>query len=335
MREVFSIATPVVYVGRFAPSPTGPLHFGSLVAALGSYLEARTRGGRWLLRMEDVDEPRCSTAATDGILRALDACGFQWDGTVLKQSARKMRYRDVLAKLQNEGLVYPCACTRKELADSALTPDAATIYPGTCRNGLARGKTARAWRLRVNGTAICFTDAVQGSISQHLARETGDFILLRADGYFAYQLAVVIDDADQGVTHVVRGADLLNSTPRQIYLQRCLGLPTPDYAHLPVAVNTDGKKLSKQTLATAVDSRNPVPPLLAAMRFLGQAAPPEMTRALLTEFWAWALSVWDLGRVPRVPCQPALTVGFPAAQAGGEADSSPCQRISQPAGGPF
>lgn len=287
------------YVGRFAPSPTGALHFGSLVAALGSYLDARAHGGRWLLRMEDVDEPRCSQSAADDILRTLAACGFEWDGAVMVQSTRVARYREVLAELRHAALVYPCACTRKELADSTLAPDGAAIYPGTCRNGLPPGRAARAWRLRVDDAVVCFNDAVQGHICQNLARELGDFVLLRADGYFAYQLAVVVDDAEQGVTHVVRGADLLDSTPRQIFLQRRLALPTPVYAHLPVAVNAAGEKLSKQTLAQAIDARDPLPALIAAMEFLGQPPPLDMRRTTTADFWAWAKPAWRLDRVPR------------------------------------
>ena len=318
------------YIGRFAPSPTGPLHFGSLVAALGSYLETRSQGGCWLLRMEDVDEPRCSREAADDILHTLDVCGFEWDGDVMVQSSRKERYREVLENLNRDGRVYPCACTRKELADSALAPDGAAIYPGTCRHGLPPGKLARAWRLRVDAATECFDDAVQGRVCQDLAREVGDFVLLRADGYFAYQLAVVIDDAEQGVTHVVRGADLLDSTPRQIFLQRCLGLPTPAYAHLPVAVNAAGEKLSKQTLAQAIDARNPVPALLDAMRFLGQTPPAGLgSRATTADFWAWARTVWRLDRVPR---QRALAAIFLAPIAG-EAERQAHAGISQPAGG--
>jgi glutamyl-Q tRNA(Asp) synthetase len=311
-------------VGRFAPSPTGPLHFGSLVAALGSYLEARAQGGRWLLRMEDIDEPRCSRAAADDILRTLEACGFEWDAEVMVQSARKARYREVLESLKREGRVYPCACTRKELADSALAPDGAAIYSGSCRAGLPEGKPARAWRLRVDATMVSFEDRVQGRLCQDLAREVGDFVLLRADGYHAYQLAVVVDDADQGVTHVVRGADLLDSTPRQIFLQRCLDLPLPVYAHLPVAVNAAGEKLSKQTQAQAIDPRNPAPALFEAMRFLGQEPPcPIGSRApagipsghTTADFWAWARTVWQLDRVPHYRTLPSVLLATVAGQA--------------------
>jgi glutamyl-Q tRNA(Asp) synthetase len=292
--------TPV-YRGRFAPSPTGPLHFGSLVAAAGSFLEARKRGGEWRLRIEDVDVPRCSQAAADEILRTLEACGFTWDGDVVWQSRRTAAYAVALERLKAEGRVFPCACTRRELADSAIAPDGAAIYPGTCREGLAAGRPARAWRLRVGDARIGFDDAIQGRIDSDLALDAGDFILLRADGLFAYQLAVVVDDAECGITHVVRGADLLASTARQIFLQQCLGLPTPGYAHLPVAVNAAGEKLSKQTRAAAVDAARPGPALFAAMEFLGQRPPAELSGAGPGELWAWAMRHWRLDRVPRGP----------------------------------
>lgn len=292
------------YVGRFAPSPTGPLHFGSLVAALGSCLDARANGGRWLLRMEDVDEPRCSRRAADDILRTLEAYGFAWDGPVWAQSERKARYREALEQLRCAGLVYPCGCTRRELADSVHAPDGAAVYPGTCRNGLPAGKQARAWRLRVEDKEVCFDDAIQGRVCQHLGREVGDFVLLRADGYFAYQLAVVVDDADQGVTDVVRGADLLDSTPRQRYLQECLELPALRYAHLPVAVNEAGEKLSKQTRAPAVDPARPVPALVEALAFLGQEPPGELLAESLADVWGWASNCWCSTRVPRSSTRP-------------------------------
>jgi glutamyl-Q tRNA(Asp) synthetase len=291
------------YRGRFAPSPTGPLHFGSLAAALGSCLEARARGGEWLLRMEDVDAPRCSAAFADGMLRTLERLGFEWDGAVMVQSRRTARYRELLDQLKDADLAYPCGCTRRELADSALAPDGAAVYPGTCRNGLPAGKAARSWRLRVGDASAAFDDAVQGHVSQRLGQEVGDFVLLRADGYFAYQLAVVADDADQGVTHVVRGADLLDSTPRQIYLQQCLGFPTPGYAHLPVAVNAQGEKLSKQTRAAAVDDLAPARALVAALHFLGQSPPHDLDD--VASVWAWARDNWRLESVPRTRTVPA------------------------------
>ena len=286
------------YRGRFAPSPTGPLHFGSLVAAVGSYLEAKSRGGAWLVRMEDLDPPREQPGAADAILRTLEACGMAWDGNIMYQSQRSEAYRAALARLEAQGLVYVCGCSRREIADSGLGPDGALIYPGTCRNGLAPGKTPRATRVRVDHETIEFEDAVQGKIRQDLAAEVGDFVLLRADGLYAYQLAVVVDDAEQGITDVVRGADLLDSTPRQIYLQRLLGLPTPRYLHLPAAVNAAGEKLSKQTRAAPVDERDPVPVLAQVMDFLGQAPPAQLRRAPLAEFWRWALAHWDAKHIP-------------------------------------
>ncbi|WIM04737.1 MAG: tRNA glutamyl-Q(34) synthetase GluQRS [Candidatus Nitricoxidivorans perseverans] len=305
------------YRGRFAPSPTGPLHFGSLVAALGSCLEARARGGRWLVRMEDVDEPRCRRETADVILRQLAAFGFEWDGDVLWQSRRTARYREALEALRAAGHAYPCACTRREIADSALAPDGSHVYPGTCRNGLAPGKTARAWRLAVPAETICFDDAVQGRLCQDIARDAGDFVLLRADGYFAYQLAVVVDDADQGITHIVRGADLVDSTPRQILLQRLLGVPTPAYAHLPAAVNAAGEKLSKQTGAAPLDPADPA--LVAALGFLGQKPPGDLARASVAEIWAWARAHWTLARVPRTKALSAVV----AAAVAGDADQQP------------
>jgi glutamyl-Q tRNA(Asp) synthetase len=290
-------STPL-YRGRFAPSPTGPLHFGSLIAAVGSFLEARAQGGEWLLRMEDVDAPRCSLAAADSILRTLEAFGFAWDGEVTWQSRRAAAYAAALEKLQQAGRIFPCACTRKELADSTLAADGAALYPGTCRKGLPADKPARAWRVRIDAARIAFDDAVQGHIESDLAREAGDFILLRADGLFAYQLAVVVDDAAAGITQVVRGADLLLSTPRQIFLQQCLGLPTPAYAHLPVAVNAAGEKLSKQTQAQPLDDHRAGPALWAALYFLGQAPPPELRAAGSAELWRWARANWQLRRVP-------------------------------------
>jgi glutamyl-Q tRNA(Asp) synthetase len=295
------IAPSLPYRGRFAPSPTGPLHFGSLVAATGSFLEARSRGGEWLLRMEDVDAPRCSAAAADDILHALDAFGFAWDGEVVWQSRREAAYAAALDRLREAQRVFPCACTRRELADSAIAPDGATIYPGTCRDGLPPGRAARAWRLRVGDARIAFDDAIQGRIESDLASEAGDFVLLRADGLFAYQLAVVVDDAEAGITEVVRGADLLTSTARQIYLQQCLGLPPPAYAHLPVAVNAAGEKLSKQTRARPLDVTRPVSDLCAALAFLGQRPPAELAAATVPELWRWAVANWRLDRVPRGP----------------------------------
>jgi glutamyl-Q tRNA(Asp) synthetase len=259
------------------------LHFGSLVAALASYLDARAAQGRWVLRMEDLDRARNEPGAADAILRALERFGLEWDGPVLYQSARLARYREVLDDLGRRGFAYPCGCTRRELEDSALAIDGARVYPGTCRQGLPPGKQARAVRLRTHDAPIAFHDAIRGWIEQRVEREVGDFVLLRADGVVAYQLAVVVDDMDQGITHVVRGADLLDSTARQIHLQRLLGARAPRYAHVPVAVSAAGEKLSKQTGARPLDLSDPKAELARARRFLGQAE-----------------AGWDLARVPRV-----------------------------------
>lgn len=300
------MVTPPPYRGRYAPSPTGPLHFGSLVAAVGSFLEARCKGGEWLLRIEDVDAPRCTEDHATAILRTLEAFGFDWDGEVAWQSRRGEAYATALDRLKQAGRVFPCACTRRELTDSALAPDGAAIYPGTCRDRLPPGRQGRSWRVRVDRAVVEFDDAIQGQQRSDLARDAGDFVLLRADGRYAYQLAVVVDDADAGITHVVRGADLLLSTARQIWLQRCLGVPTPAYAHLPVAVNHAGEKLSKQTRAAPLDPARPVSALAAALDFLGQNPPRELASGTLDDAWAWARANW---RLARVPCGPLVADG--------------------------
>ena len=239
------------YRGRFAPSPTGPLHFGSLIAAVASCADARAAGGEWLLRIEDVDEPRTRAGAESVILAQLERYGFTWDGPVLRQRERTDHYAAALARLREGGHVYECACTRRELETAPLGVGGERVYPGTCREGIPadrRDRTQRAWRVRVPATAtVGFTDRLQGSVAQDLARDVGDFVLRRADGLHAYQLAVVVDDALSGVNAVVRGADLLASTPRQILLQRLLGFATPSYLHVPVALGPSGEKLSKQT----------------------------------------------------------------------------------------
>jgi len=283
------------YIGRFAPSPTGPLHRGSLVAAMASYLDARAHHGQWLVRIEDIDEPRCPPGAAEDILATLAAFGMRWDGEVVWQSRRKPLYEAAFAQLSP--WVYACGCTRREIADSriGIAADGAAVYPGTCRRGLAPGKTARAYRVRVpdvGGPAgmISFHDRWMGLITQQLATEVGDFVLKRADGFWAYQLAVVVDDAAQGVTHVVRGADLLDSTPRQIYLQRLLGIPTPSYLHVPVVTNEAGEKLSKQTGALALDTNEPLAELMRAAQFLGLGV--NHAPQAIEEFWSQAVAAW-------------------------------------------
>lgn len=287
-----------VYRGRFAPSPTGPLHFGSLVAAAGSYLEAKSQGGQWLLRIEDVDTPRTDPRAAAAILHTLEAFGMAWDGAVIYQSTRGEAYQAALAQLRAGGALYGCACTRREIADSALHGVDGPVYPGTCRNGLPAGRIARATRVRTQGARIAFDDAIQGTVAQDVEHAVGDFVVARADRLIAYQLAVVVDDAAQGITDVVRGADLLDSTPRQIWLQRLLALPVPRYMHLPVALNAHGEKLSKQTRARPLDARDPVPALLAALRFLGHDAPPQLGRQPVAAVWHWALAHWQRQRIP-------------------------------------
>ncbi len=344
------------YRGRFAPSPTGPLHFGSLVAAFGSYLDAKHHGGTWLVRMEDLDTPRCVPGAAEDILRTLDAFGLHGDEPVLYQSQRTAAYEEALHKLQAIGAVYPCCCTRKEIADSALNGIEGPVYPGTCRNGIPAGREGRAWRVRTNGLpsplggeglgerescrafppsdettshltnpakyagkvigypqpspckgegVVGFNDALQSHISQNLETEIGDFVVKRADGLFAYQLAVVVDDAFQDITHIVRGADLLDSTPRQIYLQRLLGLRIPQYLHLPVAVNESGEKLSKQTLAAPVDETHPVKTLLRVLDFLQQHPPAELLGCDVKVLLEWATANWDATKMRGIRTLPA------------------------------
>ena len=291
--------------GRFAPSPTGPLHFGSLVAALGSWLQARSQAQTWCLRIEDVDITRTRPGADAAIRRALEALCLVWDGPVMVQSQRTAVYAAALERLRDAGWAYPCACTRQAVAAVAQTGLDGPVYPGTCRAGLPAGSAARAWRVRVSAGATTFDDAVFGRQQQTLAEAVGDFVVRRADGLFAYQLAVVLDDAEAGVTEVVRGADLLDSTPRQIWLQQLLGLPVPRYAHLPLAVDAAGVKWSKQTGAPALDLQRPGAELARALEFLGHPPPAGLQSAPPDEVLTWALPVWSLARVPKVRYLPA------------------------------
>lgn len=288
------------YRGRFAPSPTGALHFGSLIAAVGSYADARHHGGEWLVRIEDLDRRRTLPGTDADILSALAAFGMQRDGEVLYQGRRSADYERALAALRSAGLTFACACTRREIAARGWPGPEGPVYPGTCRAGLPPGRSARSERLRVSAGALGFDDRIQGRIVQDLAAEVGDFVLRRADGFHAYQLAVVVDDAAQGVTDVVRGADLLRSTPRQLLLQGLLGLPRPRYAHLPLALDPDGRKLSKSLASAPVDPGDPLTALAHAWRFLGQPplpAPP----ADVVGFWQQAIPRWSPQRVPRSP----------------------------------
>ena len=287
------------YVGRFAPSPTGPLHFGSLVAALASWLDARAAGGRWLVRMEDLDRPRCVAGAADTILRQLEAYGLHWDGTVQLQSTRDDAYAAALDTLKAQDLAYPCVCSRAQLAQAQRNAEGEILYPGTCRNGLPPGAVARAWRVRVPQDTVDFHDRIHGKLSQNLSREVGDFIVKRADHLFAYQLAVVVDDAWQGVTDVVRGADLLWNTPRQIHLQTLLGWPTPRYAHVPLITNAAGQKLSKQTRAPALPLAGGSTVLAQVLAVLGHPLPLDLTGAEPAELLTWASAHWHIENVPR------------------------------------
>ena len=282
------------YVGRFAPSPTGPLHLGSLVAAVASYADARAANGRWLLRIEDVDTPRCTKAAEAEILRQLAEFGFEFDGEISRQSERGERYDLALKQLSDAGQLFACACTRKMLERAPRNASGETIYPGRCRTLALDASGTTALRLRVpddSDARVAFVDRGLGSRSQNVATEVGDFILRRADQRYAYQLAVVVDDAAQGMTDVIRGKDLLMNTPRQIYLQRRLGYATPGYLHVPLVKNEAGEKLSKQTLAMAIASDNAVPTLMAAWAFLKQPGVGDV--ASVAQFWRRAIPLWN------------------------------------------
>jgi glutamyl-Q tRNA(Asp) synthetase len=280
------------YIGRFAPTPSGYLHFGSLVAALASYLDARAVGGRWLLRMEDLDPPREVPGAQDAILSTLESYGLHWDGELLRQSDRHAEYAALVERLLQQGLAYACTCSRKQLEDYH------GIYPGTCRDAGHAPRNA-AIRLRVPDLSYSFIDRVQGEYRQHLGREVGDFVIRRRDGLYAYQLAVVLDDAWQGVSDVVRGADLLDSTPRQLYLQELLGLAHPRYLHVPLIIQPDGNKLGKSYRSPPLPSDQAAPLLVRALRALGQALPRELEHARPPELLNWAVSHWDVARIPR------------------------------------
>lgn len=287
-------------VGRFAPSPSGPLHFGSLVAAIGSYCLARQSGGSWLVRIEDLDAPRVVAGAADHILQTLEACGLEWDGPVLYQSRRTDRYQAALDRLQQSGLLFACGCSRKEvLASAPHVGEEGPVYAGVCRAGLPEGRRPRSLRIRVPQEQVCFVDGVFGAREQRLESVVGDFVLRRADGLFAYQLAVVVDDAESGVNQVVRGADLLASTPRQIFLQSCLGYSPPEYIHLPLALASDGEKISKRHGAAAIaTAEGRAQALWRALRFLGQAVPEDLQRASASEVVAWGVKHFALQQVP-------------------------------------
>jgi glutamyl-Q tRNA(Asp) synthetase len=282
----------LAYVGRFAPSPSGDLHLGSLYAAVAGYLDARAAGGRWILRIEDLDRPREVQGAAAGILHTLQAFGFEWDGEAVRQRDREQLYAAALDDLQRRSLTFACSCSRTQLAEEDR-------YPGTCRDQPPPASAATATRLRVEPAQILFTDRIQGTYRQDVAAAVGDVILKRRDGVIAYLLAVVVDDAAQGITHVVRGADLLDNTPRQIYLQRALRLPTPAYAHVPVLTEDDGAKLAKSRRSVRVDAGAALNQLVEVFRLLGLEPPEALAGTSIAQAWAWAISRWDMSRVPR------------------------------------
>ena len=298
---------PASYVGRFAPSPTGPLHFGSLLAAIASFAQALISDGRWLVRIEDIDPPREPPGSDKLILDSLEAYGFEWDGSVSYQSTFTPRHEELVAQLMANGLAYPCSCSRRDLALVPRGPLGA-IYPGTCRNGCASNDVAI--RLRVDDNPVEFEDALQGPCRQRLQSESGDFIIKRRDGLIAYHLAVVADDFDQGITEVVRGIDLLDSTPRQIHLQRQLGFTPPRYLHIPVATNSDGQKLSKLSGATAINLENAGLDLCSALRCLDQNPPDELANEGIATIWRWVAENWDAGHLRGKTNIPATRHGY-------------------------
>ncbi|MEK7991604.1 MAG: tRNA glutamyl-Q(34) synthetase GluQRS [Thiotrichaceae bacterium] len=279
-----------MYIGRFAPSPTGSLHFGSLVTAVGSYLHARQQDGRWLVRIEDLDTPRIIKGADKAILSVLHRFGMDWDGDIMYQSQRQLAYQDALDTLISLQLIYPCTCTRQRLKGK--------VYDAYCRQNTTIPNQPYALRVKVNTPTLQFSDNIQGDISQNMLTEIGDFIVKRKDGLFAYQLAVVVDDAAQGVTDVVRGCDLLDTTTRQLYLQQLLGFPQPNYTHLPVMVNADGLKLSKQNHAPTIDNQPILPLLYQALTMLGQSPPADLIHENLQIFWDWAIKHCSIDNVP-------------------------------------
>ncbi len=282
------------YIGRFAPSPSGPLHAGSLIAALASWLDARANQGQWLLRIEDIDIPRCRPEHADRIIRSLDHLGLHWDGPVSYQSRRQARYQTAFERLRHTDRVFPCACSRKQLrrAQPGLQE---VVYPGTCRRGLAAGQIGRTWRFSIPATTVCFKDRLHGPQSQIPTQQCGDFVVRRADGLFAYQLVVVVDDAEQNINQVVRGADLLESTGRQILLQRALGYPQPRYLHIPVLLDERNHKLSKQNGALEIPwQTHPADCLNAALAALGQPRQTGPSARVLD----CAIEAWDCGKIP-------------------------------------
>ncbi len=284
------------YVGRFAPSPTGPLHTGSLLTALASYLDAKANHGLWLVRMEDLDPPREMAGAAEQILESLQHYGLHWDGDVWYQSQRHQQYQQAVDQLIAQGLAFYCTCSRSQI----LAASGSNRYPGTCRNCSTPPNVPHAVRLQINDIDISFLDSLQGLQRCNLFQESGDFVIKRKEGLFAYHLAVVLDDAAQGITHIVRGCDLLDSSFRHIYLQQVLNLPTPQYTHLPVIVNEEGQKLSKQTYAEAIPHDNPTPLLLHCLELLGQQPPSTLKQAPASELLQWGIEHWQQHNIPPI-----------------------------------
>jgi glutamyl-Q tRNA(Asp) synthetase len=295
------------YCGRFAPTPSGPLHFGSLVTALASFLHAKKRQGRWLVRIEDVDTTRVMPGAAAEILRQLESASLHWDGEVVYQSKRSLIYQEMLESLFSKGELFSCSCTRSRLQETGeRAADGSPLYPGTCRLSRDCLQPEKAVRLRVNNAALGWDDSYLGYFEQNLERDVGDFVLRRADGCYTYHLAVVVDDELQDVTTVVRGSDLLDSTPRQIYLQTLLGFRHLSYAHLPLVLNEQGEKLSKQTRSPKVERATMTLELWRALRFLGQPIPDEMRHAATRVIVEWAMANWNEDAIPRLPGLPFL-----------------------------
>jgi len=302
---------PPIYRGRFAPSPSGPLHFGSLIAATASYLDCKANNGKFIVRIEDLDPPREVKGSDLQIIKTLECYGFEWDEPIVYQSQRFEHYEQALDTLQQQNLIYRCQCTRKHLRANAAQGPLGTIYPNTCRHTNLTQANNRATRIKVNQDIIELNDPIFGSVKQNLITELGDFIIRRSDQWFAYQFAVVVDDGLQNISHIIRGRDLLNSTPRQIYLQKLLGLPTPQYLHLPLAINQDQTKLSKQTSATPISNTDIVPTLFQCLKFLGQSPPKALAHESLEQLWLWAIKHWQTKLIPnRDSLTPTTVINF-------------------------
>lgn len=287
------------YCGRFAPSPTGPLHFGSLIAAVASYLDAKKNNGKWLLRIEDIDPPREVKGASSEILRVLEDFGFEWNNDKIYQSEKIEIFNDIVSDLLNKKKAYYCGCSRKEIRAISRETPAGFIYPGTCRDGLPEGKSKRSIRIKTDNSDIIFKDLIRGKMVHNISEISGDFIIKRADGLISYNLAVVIDDYLSKITHIVRGNDLFLCTPQQIHINNILGYPVPQFGHFPLAVH-NSHKLSKQTHAPAINSKNKIELLIRALNFLGQNPPKELYAENIDSIWNWSIENWNIGKVPTI-----------------------------------